>query len=138
MKRRVPDALYNQVLAIATAIADHDGVNSVARAELMALFHKHQQAGTPDPFLTETVADFTNDPDEQVRLYRLAIEQCIAVPGEPVHSKRCGLIEALLELRDDGEAQQELMRARLAAFAARDSEAVKDLDRLARRMATER
>lgn len=143
-KRQPPQALYDFVLTLATTIAQPDAVDEAgvdvaaaknAKAELIALFHRHQEAGTPDPFLTETVADFTDDPAEQVRLYKLSIEQCAAFPGEPLHSKRCGLIESLLELGHTAEARDELINAKRAAFAARDPEAVKALDALAEQMA---
>jgi hypothetical protein len=52
-----------------------------------------------------------------------------------MHSKRCGLIEKLLELGHAAEAREELVHARRAAFAAADTAAIKELDALANQLA---
>jgi len=142
MKRRVPQSLYDTVLELTTAIAQPEAVNAVdetvaeeARAKLVALFQSRQSVGTPDPFLTETVADFTSDAAEAARLYRLALEQCAAFPGEPTHTKRQGLVERLLELGRTVDAREELANAQRDAFAAGDTDTIKELDALAGKMA---
>ena len=71
----------------------------------------------PDPFLTETLADFSDDLDDAIRLYRLALEQSAAFPGEPTHTKRQGLAECLLEDGSIAEAREELDKAIRDAFA---------------------
>ncbi|WP_139351857.1 hypothetical protein [Polaromonas sp. A23] len=106
-----------------------------ALAELRALFEAQQASDKPDPFLSETMADFTTDLNEAIRLYRLAIEQCAKFPDEPTHTKRQGLVERLFELRQNAEAEEELVRATREAFAAGDSDAIKDLNAIAQRTA---
>jgi len=143
-KRRPPQDLYDAVLELTTAIAQPDkrsdaDVDSAAAqkalAELAALFEGRQAAGKSDPFLTETMADFTTDVTEAVRLYRLAIQQCAAFPDEPLHTKRQGLVERLLDLGRNAEAEEELAQARREAFAAGDADAVKELNALSERVA---
>lgn len=125
--RHLPQDLYDRVLELTTAIAQPDKRNESeidsAAAEdalrrLNLLFENRQAAGADDPFLTETLADFTADDAESVRLYRLALEQSALFPGEPTHTKRLGLIERLHELGRDIEAAEELGQARREAFAA--------------------
>ena len=140
MNRRVPQVLYDAVFELTTAIAQPEtlvgtDVDSVAaeeaRAKLATLYQSRQAAGSPDPFLTETLADFTVDDAESVRLYRLALDQCAAFPGEPTHTKRLGLVERLIALGRTAEALEELDRARRDAFAAGDTGAIRELDALA-------
>jgi hypothetical protein len=143
MRRRVPQALYDAVFEITTAIAQPDtlvgaDVDSVvaeeARAKLVGLFQSRQAAGNPDPFLTETLADFTINDAEAVRLYRLALAQSVAFPGEATHTKRLGLVERLIAMGRTAEAVEELDRARRDAFAAGDTEVIKELNALASKL----
>lgn len=135
-KRRPPQDLYDKVLELTTSIAQPEccgsDVDSAMAAEaltkLTTLFEARQASGKPDPFLTETMADFTADSNEAVRLYRLAIEQCAEFPDEPTHTKRQGLVERLFELGDNAEAEEELVKARREAFAAGDADAITDLN----------
>jgi hypothetical protein len=98
------------------------------------LFEARQAAGNPDPFLTETLADFTHDAAESIRLYRIALEQCAAFPDEPRHTKRQGLIERLLDLDRIDEAREEIGCATREAFAAGDAGAVRELGLLAQKL----
>lgn len=142
-KRRPPEDLYDKVLELTSAIAQPECCGSdidsamaaEALAKLTALFEAQQASGKPDPFLTETMADFTTDLDEAVRLYRLAIEQCAEYPDEPTHTKRQGLVERLFELGYNAEAEEELVQARREAFAAGDADAIKDLNAIAQQTA---
>lgn len=141
MKRRVPKDILEPVTALTAAITHPDARRSAAglskalaaRAELTALFHRDQQSATPDPFITESLAGVTADPVEAARLFRLALDHCTAFPGEPMHSKRRGLIRSLIEMHETIEAREELARAKKAAFAARDSEAIAELVALEKR-----
>jgi len=77
------------------------------------------------------MADFTEDLNEAVGLYRLAIEQCAEYPDEPTHTKRQGLAERLFELGHIAEAKEELAQAIGEAFAAGDTDAIKELSAIA-------
>lgn len=137
--RQPPQELYDKVLELTTAIAQpgqgagdiDSAIASEALSELIALFEARQAIGKPDPFLTETMADFTTNPNEAVRLYRLAIEQCAEFPDEPTYTKRQGLAEQLFELGLIVEAKEELAKARREAFASGDIDAIKELNELA-------
>jgi hypothetical protein len=103
MKRAIPAALYDEVSALVSDIAQPearplDNVDetraSNAFAKLLALFNRRELSGDSDPFLTETLADFTDDKAEAIRLYNLALNQCAAFPGEDTISKRIGLARA--------------------------------------------
>ena len=143
-RRIPPQDLYETVLALSTAIAQPNKledaeVDSSAAEEalekLVTLFQSRQAAGKPDPFLTETLADFTEDAAESIELYRLALEQSAAFAGEPTHTKRQGIVERFVELGRTVEAREELVAARREAFAAGDTEAIKELDALVNGMA---
>jgi hypothetical protein len=101
-----------------------------ALARLIALYKQRESTGEPDPFLTEALADFTDDRLEAIRLYHLALEQCELTPGEPTHTKRIGLARCLHEVGRNSEAQEQLLLARREAFAAKDSKVMSELDEL--------
>jgi hypothetical protein len=67
---------------------------SDAYEKLEALFKLRESSGESDPFLTEALADFTDDAAEAIRLYELALEQCADFPGEATLPKRIGLARA--------------------------------------------
>lgn len=63
--RKIPEPLYQQVLEIALALANAtEAGNAPARRgayrRLRSLYRS--RLGSPDPFLTETLADFTGSP----------------------------------------------------------------------------
>lgn len=92
--RKVPEPLYQQVLVLALAItnaveAEDAPARRGAYRRLRSLYRS--RLGNPDPFLTETLADFTGGPGARVKLYRLAIQQCSAFPDEDVASKQDAL-----------------------------------------------
>jgi hypothetical protein len=91
MTRTIPPALYDEVFALVTSIAQPDAEPlsavdetkaSDAYEKLEALFKLRESSGESDPFLTEALADFTDDAAESIRLYKLALEQCADFPGE--------------------------------------------------------
>jgi hypothetical protein len=140
MTREIPPALYEEVFALITDIAQPDAkpldvVDEVkasdAYAKLLALFKRRESYGESDPFLTEALADFTDDISESIRLYELALDQCAAFPGEATVSKRIGLVRALIQAGRTIEAREQTEVARREAFSARDSAALKELNELA-------
>ncbi len=139
MTRTIPPALYDEVFALVTAIAQPDAkpLGAVdetkaleAYAKLHALFKRRESASESDPFLTEALADFTDDNSESIRLYKLALDQCAAFPGESTISKRNGLARALIESGRTIDARSQIEIARREAFAVRDSEALGELEEL--------
>jgi hypothetical protein len=145
-KRTIPPALYDEVFTLVTAIAQPyaDPLNQVDEAKaseaydkLLELFRQKELAGESDPFLTEALADFTDDKLEAIRFYKLAIDQCGAFLGESTVPKRIGLARVLLSVNRRSEAQAEIEIARREAFAEKDSDAIKELDELAASLGAE-
>lgn len=135
----MPSELYCEVLELTTAIAQPNTLVETevdlaaaedALSKLGTLFERREATGARDPFLTETLADFTTDDLESIRLYRLSLQQCDACPGEPTHTKRQGLVERLIQIGEMSEANEELVKARREAFAAGDTEAIRELNAL--------
>lgn len=136
MKRTIPPALYDEVFVLVADIAQPDVrvADEVKAADayvkLLALFKCREQSGDSDPFLTEALADVTDDNSESIRLYELALKQCAAFPGEGTVSKRTGLARALIEAGRTVEASVQIEVARGEAFAERDTGALKQLEEL--------
>lgn len=104
--RKIPEPLYQQVLEIALALTNAtEAGNAPARRgayrRLRSLYRS--QLGSPDPFLTETLADFTGGPRTAIKLYRLAIRQSKAFPDEDVGSKQQALRELLSIIKTAGQ-----------------------------------
>jgi len=96
--RPIPEPLYSEVFAVMSELAeaalrDDDPAQAGAFAKLRAIYDRESAAGNTDPMLTEALADVTDDPDASASLYRLALTQSAAYPGEPLHTKRVGLDE---------------------------------------------
>jgi hypothetical protein len=127
--RTVPEPLYSRVLEIVLAAtnASEAGDRPAARGayrRLRSLFRS--RIGSPDPFLTEALADHTGGPKSAARLYRLAIEQSLAFPGEPIYTKQLGLATRLLESGHAGEAGFLLAAALGLATEAGDADALQE------------
>ena len=144
MSRRIPKLLYDEVLELATLIAQPNAspVENVDQAaasrafgRLLEIYRRQESSGVADPFLTETVADFTEECGEAVRLYELALSQASTFPGEPVATKHVGLARRLHEMGRKSEALEHLILARQAAFAERATDVLQELNELDREFA---
>jgi hypothetical protein len=140
MKPRViSEELYTEVSVVMSrikdaAIADDEAAQDAGCSQLRSIYDREVAAGRADPFLTEALADVVDDPKEAVALYRLALAQAVAAPGEPVHSKRVGLARQLKELGECAAAQAELDAARFDANKFRDAEALAEIAELSREL----
>ena len=137
MKRTIPLDLYNEVYALVTVIAQPyaeplESVDEAKSAEaygrLKALFERRKGLGESDPFLTEALADFTEDPSQAIVLYELALKQCSAFPGEPKTTKRIGLARLLIAEGRQDEAREQVVVATQEAFSDHDDAASKELE----------
>jgi len=90
-------------------------------------------AGCSHPFLTEAVADYTDDPKEAAELYRLSIEQSRAFPEEPTHTKMISLAEQLIVLGRREPAEAYLRDGRAEAVRRGDSFWIQEADGLLNR-----
>jgi len=145
MRRTVPTPLYEEVSALAEAIAQPEAgafgavdgtAASSAYADLLALYERLEASGRPDPFVTETLADFTDDSAVAISLYRRALEQSGLFPGELLHTKRIGLARQLIAVGQKSEALEQVALARREAFGVADAAAICELDEVARNAAT--
>jgi hypothetical protein len=140
--REVPKDLWGEVLEVVTAITwgpdgnDPDPKVIEARvAELRAIYARQEGLGQPEPFLTEALADCTDDAVEAVALYRRALAQSTGHPEEPTHTKRICMASRLIELGDFPEARSELMLGRAEADRLNDSNYVEMADELLTKVA---
>lgn len=114
--RQPPEPLTRRVSELVASISsDPYGIDpttgKTALDLLRDLYESMEATGTPDPFLTEMMADETPDDREAIGLYARAIEQCASFPGEPVHTKRCAMATRLLQLGDIEAARHQLKLA---------------------------
>ena len=133
--REVPKELWNEVLEIVTDIVwgpDQDDIQATSAkvGRLRALYTKQEALGLPEPFLTEALADYTDDAAEAVNLYRRALSQFSVYPEEPIHTKRICLASRLIELGDLAEARMELVLGRVEADRLNDTDYVTLADEL--------
>ncbi len=139
MTRRVPASLYEEVYSLTEAIVQPEvgasaGVDaelaSSAYAALRALYDRLDAAGTPDPFVTEALADFSDESNVAILLYRVAIQQSAAFPGEVTYTKRIGLARRLATEGRNAEALEQVALARLEAVEVDDADAVRELEEI--------
>ncbi len=139
MARGIPDELYSEVFALATAIVQpladsekhvDEAMASDAYAKLVALYEHHERTGTPH-FLAETLADFTLDDTKAIALYQHALDQCADFPDEPRSTKRIALAKRLHSTGRTGEAREQLALARQDAFAEHDTTIMAEMDEFA-------
>ena len=104
------------------ALRNDDPGQAGAFAKLQAIYDREIAAGNTDPMLTEAMADVTDDPSKSALLYRLAMAQSVAYPGEPLHTKRVGLARRLIDLGELDEARAELNAALVEAKALGDDD----------------
>lgn len=131
--RNIPQPLYDRILVLALRIANAiEAGNPRARRgayrRLRTLYRS--RLGQPDPFLTETLADFTTGPRTATKLYRLAIAQSSEFPDESLHTKQIGLARALLDTGKSPEAAALLQTAQLTATEQNDTSTLAEIDAL--------
>ncbi len=127
--RKVPEPLYSEVFDLSIELVNASERNDTTAEErafmrLNELHALHMSRGTADPFLTEALADFTEDDRKAVWLYRVAIEQQRHFPGEPLHTKQIDLASRLIKLGDHEEAKGLLLEAIQIARNLKDTEAI--------------
>ena len=112
-----------------TALRDH------FYQSLLSYHHEHAQSGHSHPFLTEALADFTEDNATSVTYYRLALQQARTYSNEPLHTKMISLAERLIRLGCREQAEAYLRDGRAEAIRFADADSVEDADRLLRECA---
>lgn len=135
----IPPDIYERVCELALEItnsseAEDDVLNACACLRLRAFYEEQSVLGRSHPFLTEAMADFTDDDIEAIRLYKLALDQSKVLPDEPTHTKMISLAERLLELGHGEQAEAYLRDGRAEAVRRGDEFWIKDADRLLLRL----
>ena len=133
----IPADIYGRVFDLATALTNASEASDKAEyaerlKELRELFEECSRLGKAHPFLTETLADYTEDLPRAIELYRLALAQSSEVSGEPTHTKHISLAERLIENGHVAAAREHLALGREAARHADDREWVDRAAELAR------
>jgi hypothetical protein len=131
----IPRDIYERVheLAVAIVNAAQAGDSALSEAQQSALrdFYNEQTAlGRWHPFLTEAMADYTDDPSEAVQLYELALAQAVKIPSEPTHSKMISLASRLIELGRHEQAEAYLLDGRKEALRCKDTDWIEEADDL--------
>jgi hypothetical protein len=136
----IPRNIYERVHELALAItnaseAGDDALHDSRCQTLRAFYDEQASLGRSHPFLTEAMADYTDDAAEAVRLYELSLEQGRAFPDEPTHTKMISLAEQLIELGRREQAEAYLRDGRAEAVRRRDTQWIEDADRLLQQLA---
>ena len=136
----IPSDIYERVLELGLAIvnameAGDDALQDSHRLTLRAYYDEQTSLGRSHPFLTEAMADYTEDAAEAVRLYELALEQSRAFPDEPIHTKMISLAERLIELGRTEQAEAYVCDGRAEAVRRGDTIWIEDADRLLQELA---
>ena len=136
----IPHEVYERVHQLAldltnARLAEDDVLGEVHFQALLAYHRELADSGHPHPFVTETLADHTEDPTEAVRLYQLAIAQSSAFPNEPIHTKQIDLGQRLIEAGNTEHAEAYLREARARAVCCNDPEAIEEADGLLQEIA---
>jgi len=135
--RDIPEDIYERVHELALGMVNaSEAEDSTLRdsfyQNLLSYFHEQAEAGRSHPFLTEALADFTNDNATSVTYFRLALEQSKDFPHEPLHTKIISLSERLIELGLCEQAEAHLRDGRAEAVRLADADSVKKADELLR------
>ncbi len=128
MRERVLDlglAIVNAVLA------DDFALVAAHYQQLLAYHDEMQQAGTSHPYLVETLADYTDDDREALRIYQRALLMSREWgPSEPTHEILVGMARRWLELGNKEQAEACLRDANVEALSRGDTEVVTEIDEL--------
>ena len=136
---QIPPEMYERVRDLALAItnatlADDEAVADSLYGQLLAYSEEMQKAGTSHPFLVETLADYTDDDREALRIYQKALAMAHERrEDDPTQTILVGMAKRWLEVGNDEQADACLGDASAEALSRNDSETLKEIDELRRR-----
>ncbi len=133
--RNIPPEIYSRVHELGLGMVNASEGGNTALYDffyqsLLSYFQEQAQSGRSHPFLTEALADFTEDVATSVAYYRLALEQAQGFPDEPLHTKMISLAERLIDLGLREQAEAYLRDGRADAVRLADGDSIKNADRL--------
>jgi tetratricopeptide (TPR) repeat protein len=138
--RPIPKEVYDRVAELACGMTNatfaEDGVlhGSLYR-QLRAFYQAHARKGDLHPFIVESLADYTADRQEALRLYREAL--AISEPDEPRHTILISMAERLIEVGQREQAEASLREARAEAEDRNDAYYVSEADKVLRDLTAE-
>lgn len=99
----IPPDIYERVHDLAlvmtnASLAGDTALQDSGYESLLAYYEEQMHLGCSHPYVTETLADYTDTAPTAVRYYELALEQARAYSDEPTHTKMISLAERLIEL----------------------------------------
>jgi hypothetical protein len=120
-------------LEIVNASSAGDAVLQASLYEAFVDFYREMSAiNRSHPFLTESLADFTDDDEEAARLYLLAIDQAETFPEEYTHTKKFALARCLWTLGQPEQAEAYVRDARAEAARLDDQDCILECEDLLR------
>lgn len=135
---QIPPEMYERVRELALAItnatlADDDALADSHFHQLLAYHEEMQRAGTSHPFLLETLADYTDDDREALRIYQRALVMSREWgQEEPTQTILVGMAERWLELGNEELVEACLRSAYDEAFSRGDADVLKEIEELRR------
>lgn len=132
----IPPEMHERVLDLAAqmtnaALADDDPLCQSLYQGLLEYYYEQTAAGQGHPFLTETVADYTDDPAEALCLYRQALVQSQKMGAtEPTQTILLGVATRLIELGQREQAEAYLREGQKEAIRRNDEFAMEEAKRL--------
>src|SRR5437899_4261666 len=138
--RPIPPDVYDKVADLACGMtnatcADDAALHASLYEQLLAFYADRGRRGALHPFVVETLADYTKDRPEALRLYREALATSEA--DEPRYTILISMAERLIELGERDQAEACLREGRAEAEGCNDSDYVAEADRVLRDLTAE-
>lgn len=136
---QIPPEMYERVRELALAItnatlADNDALADSFYQQLLAYHEEMQRAGASHPFLVETLADYTDDNHEALRIYQRALVMSREWgQEEPTQTILVGMAQRWLELGNKEQAEACLRDGCTEARARGDLDTLKEIEELRKR-----
>jgi hypothetical protein len=133
--RPIPKEVYDRVAELACGMtnatfAEDAALHRSLHGQLRAFYRAHAKQGDLHPFVVESLADYTTDRQEALRLYREAL--AISEPDEPRYTILISMAERLIEVGRREQAEASLREARAEAEDRNDDYYVSEADRVLR------
>lgn len=137
----IPPEMHEQVLDLAAqmtnaALAEDDPLCQSLYQGLLEYYNEQTAAEQGHPFLTETVADYTDDPAEALRYYRQALVQSQKMGStEPTQTILLGIATKLIELGQREQAEAYLWEGQKEAIRRNDEFTIEEANHLLEELA---
>ncbi len=133
--RPIPKDVYDHVADLAcgmtnATLAEDVALHDSLYEQLRAFCQDQAARGVLHPFVIESLADYTDDLQEALRLYRKALG--LSEPDEPRYTILISMAERLIEAGQPEQAEACLCEGRAEAEDRRDADYVAEADRMLR------